>query len=163
MQLTAEKLTQSAFQPFGDVIETANKPFISINDGNAERYHNLAQLDLLAQSGEPLVSVFRARPYPKPLLIKMMERHPLSSQAFYPLTTDPFLVLVAPADEEPTAENMRLFVTNGSQGVNFHRGVWHHPLLVLVEQQDFLVIDRGGKEKNCDEVFFTESFCEVTI
>ncbi|MBT6931252.1 MAG: ureidoglycolate lyase, partial [Proteobacteria bacterium] len=30
-------------------------------------------------------------------------------------------------------------------------GVWHHPLLVLVEQQDFIVIDRGGPGDNLVE------------
>ena len=38
----------------------------------------------------------------------------------------------------------------GDQGVNFHPGVWHHPLLVL-QQQDFLVIDRGGAGDNLVE------------
>ncbi|HRJ66500.1 MAG TPA: ureidoglycolate lyase, partial [Alphaproteobacteria bacterium] len=39
------------------------------------------------------------------------------------------------------------------QGVNYHAGVWHHFSLALDAPSDFLVIDRGGSEKNCDEVF----------
>jgi ureidoglycolate lyase len=35
--------------------------------------------------------------------------------------------------------------------VNFYRGTWHHPLLVLSGQQDFLVIDRGGAGENLIE------------
>ena len=44
-----------------------------------------------------------------------------------------------------------VFLAQGDQGVNFHPGTWHHPLLVLAEKQDFLVIDRGGKGDNLIE------------
>jgi ureidoglycolate hydrolase len=30
----------------------------------------------------------------------------------------------------------------------------HHALLALEQQSDFLIVDRGGSEPNCDEVFF---------
>ena len=38
------------------------------------------------------------------------------------------------------------------QGVNYGRGVWHHPLLALGGSCDFLVIDRSGPRHNCDEI-----------
>ena len=37
------------------------------------------------------------------------------------------------------------------QGVNYHAGVWHHPLIALHARCDFVVFDRGGPEPNCDE------------
>jgi ureidoglycolate lyase len=40
------------------------------------------------------------------------------------------------------------------QGVNYARGVWHFPLLVLDEEQDFIIIDRGGDGNNCEENYF---------
>jgi ureidoglycolate lyase len=61
-------------------------------------------------------------------------------------------VLVAPRGDFD-AEKMQAFVAAGDQGVNYHAGVWHHFSLALNEMSDFLVIDRGGPEKNCDEVF----------
>ncbi|MDO6683075.1 MULTISPECIES: ureidoglycolate lyase [unclassified Oceanobacter] len=149
-------LTRAAFQAFGDVIETADRDHFAINDGYADRFHNLADLDLTEQQGKPLVSIFRARPRPRPIAVDMMERHPLSSQAFIPLCQTPFLVLVAPAGEPPHPDNLTLFRTNGAQGVNFHRGVWHFPLLVEKENQQFLIIDRGGEEKNCDLHYFAD-------
>ena len=72
----------------------------------------------------------------------MMERHPLASQAFIPLHKNPFLIVVAPPGERVDPESLSAFVTNGLQGVNYTRGVWHFPLIGLGEEQDFLVVDR---------------------
>ena len=47
---------------------------------------------------------------------------------------------------------MRAFRATGGQGVNYARGVWHHPVLALDRETDFLVIDRGGGGQNLDEV-----------
>ena len=52
--------------------------------------------------------------------------------------------------------SVRVFRAKGNQGVNYRAGVWHHPLLVDAEQ-DFIVIDRDGDEKNLEEVFFDGS------
>ncbi|MCY0966478.1 ureidoglycolate lyase [Parathalassolituus penaei] len=161
MPLIPRPLTREAFAPFGDVIETAGRDHFTINDGYAERFHDLANIDLAEQNGRTLLSIFRARPRPRPIVITMMERHPLSSQAFIPLYSVPFLVLVAPAGAEPTLENLTLFRTNGRQGVNFARGVWHFPLLVEQENQEFLIVDRGGPEKNCDLFYFEGVLGEI--
>ncbi|MGO3123043.1 MAG: ureidoglycolate lyase, partial [Advenella sp.] len=41
--LTIEPLTRSAFAPFGQVIEASEAAqHFTINDGNTERYHDLA-------------------------------------------------------------------------------------------------------------------------
>jgi ureidoglycolate lyase len=152
MILRIEPLTREAFAPFGDVIETAGRDHYTINAGHAERYNDLADLDLTEAGGRPLVNIFRAKPWPSPVRIREMERHPLSSQAFVPLTRTPFLVVVAPATDGLRPEQLRAFVTNGAQGVNYRRGVWHHALLALEADCDVLVIDRGGPQPNCDEV-----------
>ncbi len=85
-----------------------------------------------------------------------MERHPLGSQAFVPLAKISFVVVVAPAGEWVRAEDLRAFVTDGTQGVNYFRGTWHMPLIALEAGQSFLVIDRGDEgpdaNPNCDEV-----------
>ena len=154
--LTPALLTADAFAPYGDVIQcAASAERRQINYGHTERFHNLAALDLLQDSGTPLVSIFRSCPIEQPVPIKVMERHPLSSQAFYPLSGRPYLVVVAAAGDFD-AENLRAFIAAADQGVNYHRGVWHHFSLALGEVSDFLVIDRGGDEKNCNEVFLED-------
>jgi ureidoglycolate lyase len=45
-----------------------------------------------APHARPLISIFRGRPYELPLVLKMIERHPLGSQAFYPLVAAPLAV-----------------------------------------------------------------------
>ncbi|MFK5687948.1 ureidoglycolate lyase, partial [Lactiplantibacillus plantarum] len=52
---------------------------------------------------------------------------------------------------------LRAFVSRGWQGVNYTRGVWHHPLLALEQVSDFIVVDRGGEGHNCDEQDLPES------
>lgn len=152
-QLKPEPLTAAAFAPFGDVLDCASAAEVRhINYGQTDRYHNLAMLDLLKDGGQPIVSIFRSRPLPRPVAVKVMERHPLSSQAFYPLNNHPYLVLVAPAGGFD-AKALRAFVAGPRQGVNYHAGTWHHYSLALDKTCDFLVIDRLGPEKNCDEVF----------
>ncbi|MCC7038105.1 MAG: ureidoglycolate lyase [Alphaproteobacteria bacterium] len=152
--LKPEPLTAAAFRPYGDVLETATaKELRPINYGNTERYHDIARLDLLNQQGTPLVSIFRSRPLPRPIQVKVMERHPLSSQAFFPLSNHPYMVVVAEAGEFDAAR-LRAFLAGPQQGVNYAAGTWHHYSLALDKVCDFMVIDRGGPEKNLDEVYF---------
>jgi ureidoglycolate lyase len=149
-------LTAAAFAPYGDVIETAGRDHYPINAGMAERYSDLANIDVAAEGGRPLISLCQAKPVRLPVALRLMERHPLSSQAFMPLSSAPFLIVVAPAGPSPLSENIRAFISNGHQGVNYRAGTWHHPLLALDQATDFLIVDRGGDGTNCDEISIAE-------
>lgn len=151
-RLTIEPLTREAFAPFGDVIQADDSVrHFTINDGNTERYHDLAHIDPGAD-GRAIVSIFRGLPRALPFTITMMERHPKASQAFIPLSGRPYLVVVAARESTPTVGDLRVFLCQGHQGVNYARGVWHHPLLGLDAVSDFLIIDRAGPGDNCDVV-----------
>ena len=156
LELRPEPLTREAFAPFGDVIDTKGAESYPINEGTADRYHNLAEVDVNETGGQALISIFRSRPRDYPFEIRMMERHPIASQAFIPLDRRPYLVVVAAPDTAPLAADLKAFLATGSQGINYHRGVWHHPLLVLEDESDFLVIDRGGEGHNLDEVWLDD-------
>lgn len=148
--LTPEPLTAEAFAAFGSVIEASDKAAtLDINQGHAVRYDRLAEVDAADEGGAGVISLFRARPLAEPVL-KQFERHPLGSQTFVPLSGNPYLVAVAPAGDFNPAQ-IRLFRAEGRQGVHYAKGVWHHFLLVL-EESDFLVIDRAGPGENCDEM-----------
>lgn len=161
LELRAEALTQEAFSAFGDVIEVSDtKETRTINEGNTLRYHDLARLTLSSESGQPAISIFRSQPQHLPFAIKLMERHPLSSQAFFPLGTESYLVVVAPAGDL-RANEIRAFVASSNQGVNYHPGTWHHYSLALNNISDFLVVDRivlddQEADTNCDEVFLDQ-------
>lgn len=163
IELIPVPLTREAFAPFGDVIETEGAEHFGINQGTTERYHNLANVDVLDQNGQPLISIFRGQPRPQPIDLLIMERHPLASQAFVPMDRRDYLVVVAPASETVTPQDLVAFRASGYQGVNYAKGVWHHPLLVLEPDSDFLVVDRGGEGHNLDEVWFTDDQEKVRL
>ena len=149
-------LTKAAFAPYGTVIETAGAIEIPINQGTTTRYDALAAADVSAEGGVASISVFRGTRRPDPIEIHLMERHPLGSQAFMPLQPHDWLVVVAPdnaAGDAPDFSRLICFRAGGDQGVSYARGVWHHPLLVLVPEQDFLIVDRKGEGHNLDEVW----------
>ena len=96
-------LTAEAFAPFGEVIEIGRRRPRWINGGSCERFDDVAQPDVLAAGGSPKISIFRAAARELPLHVKVLERHPLSSQAFIPLDGLPFLVVVAEAGRRRSA------------------------------------------------------------
>ena len=152
--LKPQPLTATAFSAFGDVIDSASASETrQINEGHTTRFHDLAKIELAA--GKASVNIFRTTPKETPLVLKMMERHPLSSQTFIPLGNSNYLVVVAPAGDL-SVDNIQSFLAAPDQGVNYHPGTWHHYSLALNETSDFLVIDRDGPEDNCDEVALTE-------
>lgn len=153
-QLVVEPLTREAFAAFGDVIATADADSFPINQGRTERFHALGAVDLLGEGAEAILSIFRGQPL-SPLIIELMERHPLGSQAFVPLNGEPFYAVVAPpGDFDENA--VRAFYVAGYQGINFAAGTWHAPLLPLNANADYLVVDRRGAGNNCDEVTLTQ-------
>jgi ureidoglycolate lyase len=153
--VTTEPLTREAFAPFGQVIEQAGGHHYPINSGNCERYHDLARVELGGPDPRPLISLMQARHFTLPLTLAMVERHPLGSQAFYPLSAHPFLVVVAP-DVSGGPGTPRAFVTALGQGVNIAMNIWHGVLTPLYADAEFLCVDRGGEGINLEEHFFPE-------
>ncbi|PAA99769.1 ureidoglycolate lyase [Serratia fonticola] len=149
MDLIAVELTPEAFAPYGDVLQIEGAPFFHINGGKTERYHDLAKVEV-ADDHRVLVSINRSEPCDLPLEFSVLEKHPLSSQAFMPMKGERFVVIVAEAGEgdEIPLHTLRAFITNGKQGVNYHRNVWHHPLFAYGAITDFFTVDRGGAD-NC--------------
>lgn len=148
--LRIEPLTREVFAPFGDVIETAGATTFPINAGTTTRYHDLAQVELAGEAPRTLINLFEGKAWQAPIEIRMLERHPLGSQAFYPVNGASMLIVVAPPGELDETK-IRAFISAPDQGVNYARGTWHHPLLCLQRPGRFLVIDRGGDGHNCDE------------
>ncbi|MEP7457120.1 ureidoglycolate lyase [Phyllobacterium sp. SB3] len=158
--LEVQPLSKAAFAPFGDVIETADAELRLINGGTTERYHDLAKVEVTGEQARVLVNIFRGQSFTPPIDITMLERHPLGSQAFYPLQNRPFLVVVG-EDKGGKPGNPVAFLAQGNQGVNYHRNVWHHPLISLEATSDFMVVDRGGEGNNLEEYFWPDSVFRI--
>lgn len=150
--LTAQPLEAAAFAPFGDVIEATGESF-PINDGMCDRFHDRARMEF-TEGGRAGISLGYGRPYPLPYVFNLLERHPLGSQAFVPMSEDPFLVIAAP-DEGGRPGTPRAFITRPGQGVNYLRNVWHGVLTPLGRPAPFLIVDRvGGTGVNLEEFRF---------
>jgi ureidoglycolate lyase len=144
-------LTSERFAPYGDVVEAAIDRKTAMNAARFERFDNLCNVDI-ADDSKVAVSIARCRiATALPHRIDMVERHPLGSQAFIPLKPYKFIVVVAPPEESVEVSDLRAFVTNGRQGVNYHRGTWHMPLIAFDAGQEFLIVDRAPGSPNCDE------------
>jgi ureidoglycolate lyase len=155
--ITAKPLTRDNFKAYGEVIEMAGAPHYPINGGHATRYHDLAAIEAAGPDARVLISLFHGRPYAMPLQLSLVERHPLGSQAFYPLNGKPWLVIVAHDGDNGPAEP-EAFLAGGTQGVNYPRNQWHGVLTPFNGAQDFIVIDRGGDGTNLEEFTYETPF-----
>ncbi|WP_339694043.1 ureidoglycolate lyase [Celeribacter baekdonensis] len=146
--LTTVPLTAKAFAPYGDVLEARGTPDKLINAGKCGRFHDRAKVDVMeARVG---ISIFKAELRALPYTLDLIERHPEGSQAFIPMSNDPFLVIVSDGpDAAPKA-----FLTDGHQAINFHRGTWHGVLTPLSGSGMFAVVDRIGETTNLEEHVF---------
>jgi len=153
--LVIEPLTPEAFAPFGETISVAAAARqFPINGGTTQRFHDLAQVEAIGEGVHVGISLFRAQPRALPFAVTMLERHPFGSQAFVPLSKTPYLIVVAKSPQHAP----RCFIARDGEGVNYRRGTWHHPLLALEAESDFLVVDRIGGGPNCDEAALPEAW-----
>ena len=150
LEIRLRPLTAEAFAPFGDVIEAAGASEL-INRGTARQFADLARIEVAAAGGRPRVSIIQATAVRLPFSVRLLERHPLSSQCFVPLARERLIVIVAPPGDSLEPQSIRAFLSDGRQGVNYRPGTWHHPLLAYGAAGDFLVIDRAGSGDNCEE------------
>ncbi|KAI0538136.1 ureidoglycolate hydrolase [Xylaria digitata] len=112
--------------------------------------------------------------------VKVLERHPFTSQTFIPLTADGtkrYLVIVAPTldptgeDEElpapgetglpgrglPDVQRLSAFIASGEQAVTYSAGTWHAPMVALGPPDstiDFVVVQFANDVpvEDCQEV-----------
>lgn len=154
-RIKTQKLTAEALSPYGDVMDASGTPDKLINQGKCGRFHDRARLDF--SDGKAGISIFRGEKETLPLALEMMERHPEGSQAFVPMSADPFLVVVA-RDDNGTPVHPVAFITAPGQAINFHRGTWHGVLAPLSEPGLFAVIDRIGTGPNLQEHWFDENY-----
>lgn len=149
--LAPELLTSERFALYGDVIEVSARHAKGMNASRFERFDDLARVET-DKGGRIAISIARCRVATSlPYRFDVVERHPNGSQAFIPMAAFRFVVVVAPPQAAVEAQDLRAFVTNGRQGINYHRGTWHMPLIAFEAGQEFLVIDRAGDSPNCDE------------
>jgi allantoicase len=150
-------LTPEAFAPFGNVIQAyadhnAAPRGIKItpaNQGTASKFHKLALLDASypAEAGATqALSIYRCNPLPiggenGEWEVKVLERHPFTTQAFIPMGAvgslgyredgledigNGYLVVVAKNGPrgEPDLKTLSAFVASPAQGIMYNTAVW---------------------------------------
>ena len=138
--IKAEPLTPEALAPWGQVLTSNGDP--------AQRDEYAASTDNLRDHAKLNITFMRVAH--RAPMVKAIERHPHSMQLFVPMNGGRYLAVVCPAlpDGGPDIDNIRAFVADGGQAVNYDAGVWHGPLCVLDRPTDFTMVrhDDGGPE-----------------
>lgn len=146
-----EPLTAEAFSRYGAVVEAERSgcaPVVA-NQGTARRYNWLGEVATLREGARLNLCVFRCAARTEwPFRVALLERHEHSTQVVMPMNAARYVVLVAePGPSVPDLATLRAFVATGRQGIAYHPGTWHHPLLALGHETDFgvLVWEDGGE------------------
>jgi allantoicase len=156
-KIPALPLTPEAFSPYGQVIQsyrdiTSAPRSVKItpaNFGTATKYHKLSLLessyrgDAGATTG---ISVYVCQPAEvakngtkREVLLKALERHPFTNQAFLPMSQDGdkvYLVVVGKngPDDRPDIGTLRAFVARGNQGITYKTGIWRTQCPIYTSQ-----------------------------
>ena len=147
--LIPKKINKNNFLKYGELISISSQRHKKINKGYAINYYDLINLDVLKKFGRPKLSLFKVKPRIFPLKIEMLERHPLGSQCFFPLTDCSFIVVVAIPNKIPNINDIKSFIVPRNTGINYKKGVWHYPI-ISIQKSNFIVIDRKGRDNNLD-------------
>ena len=87
------------------------------------------------------------------MTVRTLERHPDSSQTFFPLSVRKYLIVVCgtTADGWPDAARLLAFSVPGNVGIHYFPSTWHLGIGVLEGDGDFLmVVHEDGTHRDCE-------------
>src|SRR5258708_11831511 len=158
-KIPALPLTPEAFAPYGQVIQSytditsvpRSVKITPANFGTAAKYHKLSLLESRYPGGAGAttgISVYRCQPAEvakngerREIMLKALERHPFTNQAFFPMSQDGdkvYLVVVAKngSDDRPDIGTLRAFVARGNQGTTYNMGIWRTQCPIYMSQAE---------------------------
>jgi ureidoglycolate lyase len=147
-------ITSEGYAPYGKVLMASprGEPGTPANLGTALRFDDVVDCANLRLSSAALkVKVFRSRPIPRERrALSLLEKHPHSTQLFVPMNASRYIALVALGAERPDLSTLAAFVVEGPRGISYAPGVWHHPMLTLDSETDFVVfVHEDGTAEDC--------------
>ncbi len=144
--VVAEPLTEEAFAPFGQVINTGDMVM-------ELRHDEQFTLNVLSYDRYPLV-------------VDHLNRHHNATQALVALAGRPTLIVVAAKEYDFTTRDhlahVRAFICDGSAGVNLSLATWHWGPAPLMDHVD-LVNVQGAGFLNDNEVAYLERDLGVLV
>ena len=139
--LTVKKATPEALADYGQVLgyNADIEPMpIDFYDGTV-KVRRVVDFVSDEQTELPLVTV-QKRPYE----VRWMERHFKHTQTFIPLGGVPFVVVMAPPNENEVADldQVEAFLFDGSAGFTMKLGTWHEFPFAVQDDTNLIVVLR---------------------
>lgn len=157
MRIVAHPIDPEAYAPYGSVVcardASSARP---ANHRTAQAWDALAVLESHRKAARCTASLFRcAAQSGAELPVRWLERHAHSTQMFVPMRARRYLVIVARGARAPDLKSLAAFVVAGPQAITYAPGTWHHPMIALDEDADFVnVIFSDGTASDCDEIAY---------
>lgn len=152
--LVPRPISAESYAPYGKLLMASprGEPGAPANLGTALRYDDIVDVANGRPSSAALkVKVFRSSPVPRERRsLALLEKHPHSTQLFIPMNGSRYVVVVALGGDTPDLSTLAAFVVEGPRGISYGPGVWHHPMLTLDAQTDFVVfVHEDGTPQDC--------------
>lgn len=139
-EIQARPISAAAFACYGDLLAAAPATATPRNG----RQGAIPVLEVVEVPGPAQPDCHR---------VELMERHPCSTQAFFPLDGAAYLIVVAPdrADGGPDLTALSAFLMPGDVAVQYRTAVWHTPLTVLGRRGRFaMLVHKDGTATDCE-------------
>lgn len=151
--LVPRPITSDAYAPYGRVLMASPRGEAGVvaNLGTALRFDDLVDVENRRGASARLeVKLFRSRPVRRELRsLTLLEKHPHSTQLFVPMNASRYIVVVALGGDRPDLATLTAFLVEGARGISYSPGVWHHPMIALDVETDFVVFvheDRSSED-----------------
>jgi ureidoglycolate lyase len=136
-------ITAQAFALYGDLLEAPAQP---------GRFNFVANFENLRPHARANIALVRCGAAQEKLRVDEMECHPFSSQIFFPLDVNDYLVVVATDDGagKPDVNTLAAFRVSHPQSINYHPGTWHIGMIALSRPGTFaLLVHEDGSADDC--------------
>lgn len=152
--IVPRSISTAAYAPYGNVLMASprGEAGTTANLGTALRFDDVVDCRNLRVADAGLkVKVFRSTPVPcERRALALLEKHPHSTQLFVPMNASRYIALVALGGDRPDLATLAAFVVEGARGISYAPGVWHHPMLTLDVETDFVVfVHENGSDEDC--------------
>jgi ureidoglycolate lyase len=155
--IKAVRLSAEAFAPFGQVLEGGG--------ATIERKAFAARMHNGRAHARPNMTYMKIAPAVAAIRIEVLERHVHSNQTFIPLNGTRHLVVACPslADGRPVVTELRAFVAEGGQAINYDANVWHAPRTALCAPGEFVMFRWDDGSELDTETFALDQAVTVDV
>lgn len=147
MKIEAQAIAAEAFAPYGTLID----PAIAL-----PRLNFAVPVENARETARANLCIVRPPVVSLPFTVDTMERHAFSTQAFFPLDTARYLLVVARGENAPELDTLAAFIVDGTHGISYARGVWHIGMAALDRPCGMaMLVHEDGTERDTDYLSVT--------